>query len=371
MHNIFLDNSSTTHLDPIVLQEMLPYFTDKYGNSVSLHKMGQEASKATDRAKEKIAKLIGAKSDQIFFTNSATESNNIILRSSSSCFRFLTTNSEHPSVSESIKYIDKHTQSGIVSQYIKVEKDGTIDLDKIEKKLKNYKIDLFSCIGVNNEIGTIHPIREIADMCKKYNVLFHSDFTQGVGKVSIDVSETNIFALSFSSHKIYGPKGAGCLYIRYPERVEALLLGGFQNTISSGTQNVPAIVGFGKACELMTNSKKENERIRQLRDSMLESLLEIQGSYINGTMQNRLPGNISITIPGINSRDLVMCLKNICVSSGSACQSSKPAPSDTMKAIGNKHHSSVIRICIGKFNTSDDVEMATNKIIYMVRKMRK
>lgn len=366
---IFLDNASTTKIDPRVLKAMMPYLKDRYANASSRHQFGQDSANAVENAREQVAKLIGAKSDQIFFTNSATEANNIAINYLGFADVILTTNSEHSSIIKCIKHL-KETKR-IKAHLIKIDKNGTLNLLKLQKMLVKYNPKLLSIIFANNEIGTIHNIHDIGELCAKYKALLHTDATQAIGKVPININETNIFALTMSGHKIYGPKGVGAIYVKEPIKLSPLILGGLQNTLSSGTINHPAIIGFGKACELMMNVEEENKRIGQLRDVLLEKLISnIDSAYVNGTMENRLPGNISLTIPGLDTRMFVECLEDIFISSGSACMSANPKPSPTIKAIGVEHPGSVIRIGVGRFNTMDEIEEAGNRIIHLVKEMR-
>lgn len=296
---VFLDYQSTTPLDKRVLAEMMPFFSDRFGNSASAHTFGEEAKYAVARAKEEIAELIHANPGNLFFTASATEANNIFVR----CCRYggpykwrhiFTTNTEHSSIRECLKNISGVT----LVHYLNVKKDGNIDVEDLDYKLgieNDLSGAIVSIIAANNEIGTIHNIKRIGEICKKYNVPFHTDATQAIGKVNIDVNEMNIFALTMNAHKIYGPKGVGALYIKDVESVCPLIVGGYQNTISSGTQNVPAIVGFGKACKIL-QEEKESEiiRIKDLRDKLLKTLQSELDITINGTMDNRLQNNLNI-----------------------------------------------------------------------------
>jgi len=365
---IFLDNHSTTQIDPHVLKVMMPYLKDKFANASSIHMAGKEVELAVEKAREQVAALIGAKSDQIFFTNSATEANNMIFQCAWG--NILTTNTEHPSISETIKHV-KDKGWALNVRAIKVKKDGTINIKQIEKYIADNGSCLVSIIAANNEIGTIHDIKSIGEICKQY-AFFHTDATQAIGKVKIDIEKMNIFSLTLSSHKIYGPKGVGAFCIKNKDLVYPLIHGGYQNTFVSGTVNHPAIIGFGKACELMMDVDDENKKIGKLRDLLLEKLTSgLKDVYINGSMENRLPGNISLTIPGLNARHLVENLEDVMISSGSACMSSKPKPSNTIKALGIKHPDSVIRIGVGRFNTEEEIEVASDKIIDMVKKLRK
>lgn len=370
MKPVFLDHHSTTPLDPKVLKAMMPYFTTKYGNPSSQHDMGAQALEAVENARDQVAKIIGANSNQIYFTNSATEANNVVLQCAGDSLVYLSTNYEHPSVSKTLDYLK---QSHRVSQIVKFKanKDGTLDLEKLLKSFRAYCPSLVSVMAANNEIGVINPVAEIGKICKENDVLFHTDATQAVGKTPIDIKDIDF--LTFSSHKIYGAKGAGALYCKNPKLLQPLIYGGLQNTFTSGTINVPAVVGFGKACELMVENADEGKRIGALRDALLDRLLsEIKGSYVNGTMENRLYNNISLTIPGVSGRDLVGALSGeVCISTGSACHSLKFKPSDTIKALKIEHPDCVIRISLGRFNTAKEIKIAGTKIIEMAKILRK
>jgi cysteine desulfurase len=333
--------------------------------------MGLEAKDAVEHAREQVAKLINAKSDCVFFTNSATEANNIVLNGFN---RILTTNAEHSSVLEFCghrqdSYLLEHYEEGPITVKLRIERDGTLNMTKVRKALCS-KPDLASIILANNEIGTIHDIGEIGRLCKLYSVLLHTDATQAVGKIPIDVEAMNVFALTFSGHKIYGPKGVGVLYVRDPERLTPLLYGGFQNTLSSGTQNVPAIVGLGAACDLAAHSFSEQDRIGGLRDYMWDLISVIKDISINGTMTNRLPNNLNVTIPGVPSRILAAGMDDVMISGGAACQSDSPKPSHVIKALRTPHPECAVRISLGRFTTKDEIEYAARRIIETVKAIR-
>ena len=376
MKIIYLDNHATTQLDPRVRQRMLPFFDENFGNPASVHLFGEQAKAAVETAREQVAALIRAKSDNVFFTNSATEANNIVFQSD--FFRIATTNSEHSSIMECCKLLRSPSANRQI-KVIRIKKDGTLDLKKIEKlfcdKEKIYGTpDLLSIIFANNEIGTVHDIYAIGRLCQKYGVLFHTDASQAVGKIdgNIDVDEMNIFALTMSGHKIYGPKGVGALYVRNPKRLRPLLFGGLQNTLSSGTQNVPSIVGLGAACELMMDNAEENKRIAELRDYLCELLFaEIDNMFINGTIENRLPNNLSLTIVGVPGRVLAVGMDDVFISGGSACQSDSPKPSHVIKALHTPHPECAVRIGLGRFTTKDEIEYAAKRIIEAVKAIRR
>jgi cysteine desulfurase len=366
MKKVYLDYHSTSPIDDRVLKAMMPFFNDTFGNPASIHIMGEEAKDAIEIARTQVADIIGAKSDNVFFTNSATEANNIVLNVFDS---ILTTNSEHSSVIESIKHLKK--TKDLKSSIIRIEKDGTIDLLKLRKKLCLDRPKLLSIIFANNEIGTIHKIYDIGELCAKYGTLLHTDATQAIGKTTIDVDSMNIFALTMSGHKIYGPKGVGALYVRCPDLLEPIIYGGFQNTFSSGTQNVPAIVGMGAACELMMQNKQENDRIAILRDYLWNILSsELDDVFINGTMENRLPNNLNITIVGVQAKILAMGMDDVIISGGSACQSGLAKPSHVIKALKSSHPDCAIRISLGRFTTEEEIHYAAKRIIETVNAIR-
>jgi cysteine desulfurase len=363
---------------------MEPFFSVRFGNSSAVHAMGEDAKQAVEKAREQVASLINAKSDDIYFTNSATEANNIIIRGIANQHvrntgpdikaRFLTTNVEHKSISASLEQIER--TAVLKTVYLNIDEDGNIDLDYLDNWLKTHDdILLVSCMAANNEIGTIHDLVKIGEICKKYNVLFHTDAVQAIGKVDIDVDKMNIFALTMSGHKIYGPKGVGALYIRDESLVEPLTHGGYQNTFSSGTQNVPAIVGLGMACEILqlTENKAENERIKKLRDYLLTLLLQgisPKDILINGTMKNRLPNNLNITIKDIQAEILVKGMDDVIISGGAACQSGNIEPSHVIKALGTPYPDCAIRISLGRWTTKEEIKYAANRIIEVVNSMK-
>ena len=373
MKKIFSDNHSSTKIDPLVLKTMLPYFSEKYGNSGSLHSMGQDARDAIEHSRQQVATLIGAHPDNIFFTNSATEANNILIQQNW-YGGILTTNTEHVSVLTTAKV------SNMKKYFIfKAEKDGTIDMVKLKKIIQSKKPSLVSIIAANNEIGTIHDIANIGSLCKlSPNAIFHTDASQAIGKIDINVHTMNISALTISGHKIHGPKGIGALYVEDPSRLGPLTHGGYQNQFISGTQNTPAIVGLGMACALLItgDDKREerNKKIGELRDMLLDNLLsKIKGSYVNGTMKNRLTNNINIVIPNVEGRALAMALGNngVMISGGSACNSLNPKPSYVLKAIGCPNPESAIRISLSKFTTEEEIIKAGKQIVKLAKKMKK
>lgn len=374
---VYLDNHSTTKCDQRVVDAMLPYFIRDFANPSSPHIFGEKVSSAIEIAKNQVGSIVNAKSDNIYFTNSATESNNIILQNwwgkDTNEWRFIiTTNVEHSSIT---KCMENKPSNVLYEPILKIDKLGNIDPNILENRLNQFSSTdnvFVSIMSANNEIGTIYPIKKIGDICKKYNVQFHTDATQAIGKVDIDVDEMNIFALTANAHKIYGPKGVGILYIRDINKINPLTHGGYQNIITSGTQNVPAIIGMGKACEVLQHeSREENKRIKKLRDLLLKNLKKsIPDIIINGTMENRLPNNLNITIKGIKSEILVKGLDDVIISGGSACMSGEIEPSHIIKALGTPYPECAIRFGLGRWTTEADIDYAVGRITNVVNNIR-
>jgi cysteine desulfurase len=354
-----------------VLKEMMPFFNERFGNPSSAHSFGEEARYAVERAREEVAEIIHAKTSNLFFTSSATEANNIFVR----CCRGSTlngwrhifaTNTEHSSIREYLKNIDHQT----MVHYLNVDKNGNINPEELDYRLSledSLLGIIVSVIAANNEIGTIHNIKRMGEICKKYNVLFHTDATQAIGKIDINVDEMNLFALTMNAHKIYSPKGVGALYVRDIERICPLIMGGYQNTISSGTQNVPAIVGFGKACKILQGEMcSENTRIKGLRDKLLSLLQSELNVTINGTIDNRLQNNLNIAIDSVPADMFVRGMEDVAVSAGSACMSGLIEPSHVIQAIGGNTECS-IRISLGRFTTEEEIEYAAKRIIEVAK----
>lgn len=373
---VFLDYHSTTPLDPRVIKAMEPFYSDCFGNPASSHAFGEEAKQAVEDARIKVAELIKAKPENIFFTNSATESNNIIIKSLFKKYYgissyILTTNTEHSSINNTISKIVKK-DSSMNWFKLNINNEGSISLDKLEEMVYYYKPTLVSIIAANNEIGTIHDIKKIGEICKKYGINFHTDATQAIGKIDINVDKMNLFALTISAHKIYGPKGVGVLYAREPERLEPVIDGGLQNILSSGTQNVPGIVGLGEACRILNSAenKADNSRIKKLRDYMVKKLLEMPDTFINGSMKNRLPNNINVTIKGIKAEVLVKGMSDVIISGGSACQSGNLESSSVILALGTPYSDCAVRISLGKQTTINDIDYAIDRIKNIVIDIR-
>jgi cysteine desulfurase len=377
---IYLDNNSTTQLDPKALEAMLPYFTKNYGNAASrTHEFGWTAEEAVEKAREQIAKLIGASGKEIIFTSGATESDNLALIGIAEMYKdkgnhIITTYTEHKAILDTCKYLET---KGIEITYLPVDNYGRISLDELKNAIKPTTI-LISIMFGNNEIGTIQPIAEIGKIAKERGVLFHTDAVQALGKVKIDVESLGIDLASLSAHKMYGPKGIGALYVRRKNpRVrlsEQIHGGGHERGMRSGTLNVPLIVGFGKAAEIATeNLEEEIKRLTYLRDKLIRGIQEkLPEVYLNGHPTERLPGNANLSFAFVEGESLIMSMKELAVSSGSACTSASLEPSYVLKAIGvgeELAHTS-IRFGIGRFNTEEEVDFTIKKVVESVSRLR-
>ena len=371
MNKIFLDNNSTTQTDPKVLEKMIPYFTEKYGNASSrTHAHGWEAEAATEIARENIADMINSDSNEIIFSSGATESNNLVFQNilKYSDKHIITATTEHKAVLDVCEYIKKNSLNTI--SYIKPNKSGLINLEQIKRSI-NSKTYMLSIMHINNEIGVIQPIEEIGKLCKKNNILFHVDAAQSFGKINIDVKKMNIDFLSISAHKIYGPKGIGALYIKSKNTVSPIMYGGNQEkSIRPGTLSVPLIVGFGEASKLAKKQMNDDiDRIKSLQKLFLSKIKEDIEVVINGCEINRIPGNLNLSFPQLNGQSIINSLPRISISSGSACTSSSPKPSHVLLNIGidKKTINSSIRVGIGRFNTEEEIILAANDIINVVK----
>jgi cysteine desulfurase len=377
---IYMDNHATTPLDPRVLDAMLPFFKDQFGNAASRnHAFGWAAEEAVEKARKQTATLIGANAKEIIFTSGATESNNLAIKGAAEMYaergnHIITAATEHKAVLDTCKRLEK---SGCRVTYLPVKQDGLIDLDQLREAITNKTI-LVSIMYANNEIGVVQPIAEIGKICKEKGVLLHSDATQAVGKIPVNVIADNVDLLSLSGHKMYGPKGVGALYVRRRNpRVQLTAQmdgGGHERGMRSGTLNVPGIVGLGKACELCgAEMQEEAKRMAELRDRLKDRLLaELDELYINGSMEHRLPNNLNISFAYVEGESLLMGINDIAVSSGSACTSATLEPSYVLKALGagdDIAHSS-IRFGLGRFNTVEHVDYAAEKVISVVKKLR-
>ena len=377
---IYLDNNATTPCDPRVLDAMLPYFTEKFGNAASRnHPFGWAAEEAVDYAREQVAKLINADPKEIIFTSGATESDNLALKGVYEMYlskgnHIITCTTEHKAVLDTCKHIEK---IGGQVTYLSVKEDGLIDLADLEKAITDKTI-LIAIMYGNNEIGVLQPIREISQIARKHGVLFFTDATQAVGKVPVDVQADGIDLMAFSGHKMYGPKGIGALYVRRKNpRVKVTAQmdgGGHERGMRSGTMNVPGIVGLGKACEIAMNEMEaEAKRLSTLRDKLENALLQLEESYVNGNRDHRLPHVCNISFKYVEGEGLMMGFnKNIAVSSGSACTSASLEPSYVLKALGlgdDLAHSS-LRFGLGRFTTEEQIDYTINAITTTVLKLR-
>jgi cysteine desulfurase len=377
---IYMDNHATTRCDPRVVEAMLPFFSETYGNAASRnHEFGWVAEQAVEEARGRIAKVIGATPKEIIFTSGATESDNLAIKGVAEMHRergnhIITQQTEHKAVLDSCKRLEKH---GFRVTYLPVEKDGRISLDKLKAAMDDQTI-LVTIMAANNEIGVLQPIREIGALCHERGVLFHCDAVQSVGKLPFNVIEDNVDLASISAHKLYGPKGAGALYVRRKNpRVQLVAQvdgGGHERGMRSGTLNVPGIVGLGKACEIaQTEMAEEAVKLSALRDRLKNAILsQLDGCYVNGSMEHRLPGNINISFAYVEGESLLMGLNDVAVSSGSACTSATIEPSYVLKALGagdDLAHSS-IRFGIGRFNTEAEVDYVADRVIETVERLR-
>jgi len=377
---IYMDNHATTPCDPRVVQEMLPYFTEKFGNAASRnHQFGWEAEAAVEKAREQVAKLIGATPKEIVFTSGATESDNLAIKGVAEMYKekgnhVITAVTEHKAVLDTCKRLEKY---GYRVTYLPVQENGLINLDDLKRAIDDKTI-LVTIMFANNEIGVLQPVEEIGKICRERGVLFHTDAVQAVGKVPVDVNKQNIDMASISGHKIYGPKGVGALYVRRRNpRVQLVPIidgGGHERGMRSGTLNVTGIIGLGKACELcMQELAEETKRLSGLRDRLKDKIFsQLDEVFINGSMEHRLPGNINISFAYVEGESLLMGINDIAVSSGSACTSATLEPSYVLKALGagdDLAHSS-IRFGIGRFNTEAEVDYVAERVIDTVKRLR-
>lgn len=377
---IYLDHNATTPVDPRVVEAMLPYFHDKFGNAASRnHPFGWVAEEAVDYAREQLAKLIGADSREIIFTSGSTEGVNLAIKGVAEMYKrkgnhIITVTTEHKAVLDTCKVLEKQ---GTEVTYLEVDRQGHIDLEELEAAIKDTTI-LVSIMYANNEIGTIHRVKEIGEICAKHNVLFFSDATQAVGKIPVNVREDGIHLMAFSGHKMYGPKGVGALYVsRKKPRVKVTAQldgGGHERGMRSGTLNVPGIVGLGKAAEVaMKDMEEEAKRLSALRDKLENELKQMEEVVINGDPENRMPHVTNLSFKHVEGEGLLMTFnEEIALSSGSACTSASLEPSYVLKALGlgdDLAHSS-LRMSLGRFTAEEDVDYAIEKIRNGVNHMR-
>ncbi len=377
---IYLDNNATTPVDERVLQEILPYFSQNFGNAASrTHVYGWIAEEAVDQARERIAKLINAHPKEIVFTSGATESVNLAIKGVYEAYaskgnHIITCVTEHKAVLDTCKHLEKF---GAEVTYLPVKNDGRIEPDLLERNIKPSTI-LIVVMYANNEIGVIQPVKEIAAIARKHNVLYFCDAAQAAGKIPVNVINDDIHLLSLSAHKMYGPKGIGALYVRRKDpRVKLIAQmdgGGHENNMRSGTLNVPGIVGFGKACEICMNEMNdEAKRLSALRDKLQSSLVELRDAFINGSTEHRLPHVTNLSFEGATANALITALhKSVAVSSGSACTSALVEPSYVLKALGLNDESAnaSLRFGLGRFNTEEEIDTAIEEITTAIKNLR-
>jgi cysteine desulfurase len=377
---IYMDNHATTRVDPRVLEAMLPYFSEKFGNAASRnHEFGWKAEEAVETGRAQIARLIGASPREIVFTSGATESINLALKGVAEGYRgrgnhIITQVTEHKAGLDACKRLEK---SGFEVTYLRVDREGLIDLDQLRHSITATTI-LISIMYANNEIGTIQPIADIAKAAKENDVLLHVDAAQAVGKIPVDVQREGIDLLSISAHKLYGPKGVGALYVRRKNpRIQLVPLidgGGHERGMRSGTLNVPGIAGLGKACEICHKEMgEEGPRLAALRDRLKNALLAgLDDAQVNGSLIRRLPNNLNVSFAGVEGEALMMGINDVAVSSGSACTSAMIEPSHVLRALGvpeELSHSS-LRFGLGRFNTEEEVDYVAARTIETVKRLR-
>ncbi|MEA2678409.1 MAG: cysteine desulfurase [Candidatus Binataceae bacterium] len=378
---IYMDNHATTPVDPRVLQAMLPYFSETFGNAASRnHSFGWAAEEAVDKSRNQIASLINAKSKEIIFTSGATESDNLAIKGIAEFYKdkgnhIITCVTEHKAVLDSCRMLERNGKA--VVTYLPVDKYGMVDPDAVRAAITD-KTVLITLMYANNEIGTIHPVAEIGRIAKERGIVFHCDAVQAVGKIPVDVERDGIDLLSMSAHKIYGPKGVGAIYVRSKgPRVRLTPQmdgGGHERGMRSGTLNVTGIVGLGKACEIAgAEMGEENRRLLDLRNKLQAGIFErLDEVYVNGHPTERLPGNLNVSFAYVEGESLLMGISDIAVSSGSACTSATLEPSYVIRALGIDEelaHSS-IRFGLGRFNTGDEVDFVTDRVTKEVKRLR-
>jgi len=381
MKRIYMDYAATTPVDDEVLKEMLPYFKEKYGNASSLHSFGREAFDAIENAREQVARMINSTSDEIIFTSGGTESDNLAIKGiayknkdkrETKGPHIITSAIEHPAVLEPCKHLEKQ---GFDVEFLPVDRYGLVDPSDLEKTISKNTF-LVTIMFANNEIGTIEPINEIGEITEQHDIIFHTDAVQAVGKEHIDVNKLKIDLLSISSHKIYGPKGVGALFVRKGVKLEPLAHGGgHEKGLRSSTYNTPGIVGLGKACEIgLKRMEKDREHMKKLRDVLIKNVLEIEESYLNGHPTKRLVNNAHFRFTAIEGESLNLMLddKGIAASTGSACSSAKLQASHVLLGIGLKPeeaHGS-LRLTLGRYSTMDEVEYVSKVLPDIVKNLR-
>ena len=377
---IYMDNHATTPVDSRVLEAMLPYFTERFGNAASRnHAFGWQAEEAVETGRKQVATLIGASAKEIVFTSGATESDNLAIKGVAEMYRkkgnhIITAVTEHKAVLDTCKRLEKQ---GCEVTYLRVQRDGLIDLDELKAAITDRTI-LVTIMTVNNEIGVVQPVAEIGTLARERGVLFHTDAVQGAGKLPFNVDELNVDLASLSAHKMYGPKGVGALYVRRknPRVLVAPQIdgGGHERGMRSGTLNVPGIVGFGTAAEICRQEMaEETARLRALRDRLNDGLhRELDALHVNGSMEHRVVNNLNISFAYVEGESLLMGISDVAVSSGSACTSASLEPSYVLKALGTGDdlaHSS-IRFGLGRFNTGEEVDYVVGRVAEVVRRLR-
>ena len=375
----YFDNSATTRVKDEVFKEMIPYLSIEYGNPSSLYSIGRSAKRAISEARRRVASLINCSPEEIYFTSCGSESDNTALKGIAYANKekgnhIITSKIEHPAILNSCKSLEN---KGFKISYIDVDKDGMLNLEKLESEITDQTI-LISIMYANNEIGTIEPVKEIAQIAHSHGIIFHTDAVQAVGNIPIDVRKMNIDMLSLSGHKLYAPKGIGALYVKSGIEFERFMDGGHQEKNKrSGTENVAEIVALGKACQIAEkNIEQYQQKLKNLRDYCLNKIQKkIPDIYINGTMERRLPGNINISFKDLNSGELLLRLDEvgICASGGSACSSKEASPSHVLTAIGvpSELSKGALRLTFGDYNTKEDVEYLVENLVRIVEEMRK
>ena len=373
---VYLDYHATTPVDRRVLERMLPYFTETFGNPASsTHQWGWKAQEAVEQARREVASLIGASPREIYFTSGATESNNLALQgvcahADESRRHIVVSAIEHKSVLEGAERLAKHGWRCTVAP---VDRDGVVDLDAL-KQTVGADTALISVMAANNEIGVVQPLAEIGDLARKSGAVFHVDAAQAAGKIPIDVGVMQLDLLSLTGHKLYGPKGAGAIFVRKHAKVEPLIVGGGQERgLRSGTLNVPGIVGLGAACALcQAEMKAESERLGRLRDRLLAGLrAQLDGIIVNGTLDQRLPNNLHVSFVGVDGESLLIGISDIAVSSGSACSSASGTASHVLRAImGDSVPSASIRFGLGRGTTDEDIDYTIEKFVSVIKHLR-
>lgn len=375
---IYMDNAATTAVKDEVLQEMMPYFKEKYGNPSSIYSLAQSSKVAVDKARDQLANAIGAKKEEIYFTGGGSEADNwaikgIAYKLKNKGNHIITSNIEHHAVLHTCEYLEK---KGFEVTYLEVDEDGLIDLDELKNAIKDTTI-LITIMTANNEIGTIEPVKKVGKIAKSKGVLFHTDAVQAIGSLEMDVVDMNIDLLSMSAHKVYGPKGVGALYIRRGVQIDPLITGGGQERKKrAGTENVPGIVGMGKAVELAyENLEENNKKLISLRDRLIEKIeANIDDIKLNGHRTNRLPGNVNFSFKYIEGESLLLSLDMVGIagSSGSACTSGSLDPSHVLMNIGLSHeiaHGS-LRLSLGYYNKEEEIDYVVEELAKIVKRLR-